>query len=88
MTNALYYNADKSRYELVEDGHTVFANCREKDDVLYIDYVEAPQELRGTGAAGRLMQQLTDMADQKGLKIIPICGYAASWLGRHHKQTD
>lgn len=87
MTDKLHYNAAERRYEMVEKGHIVFANCRENDGVLYIDYVEAPQELRGTGAAGRLMQELADMADRKSLKIIPICGYAAAWLGRH-RQTD
>lgn len=83
MSDTLHYNGDRQRYELVENGLTVFANCREADGALYIDYVEAPPELRGTGAAGRLMQALTDMADEKSLKIIPICGYAAAWIGRH-----
>lgn len=77
------YNTALNRYELHENGHIVYANCRESDGVLYIDYVEAPHELRGTGAAGRLMQGLSDIADEKDLKMIPICGYAASWLGRH-----
>ena len=79
----LIFNRDASRYKLQEAGHTVYADIREEDGVFRIDYVYAPPELRGTGAAGRLMQGMIDEAAKKGLTIRPVCGYAAAWMRRH-----
>ncbi len=72
-----------SRFELMEQGHTAFGNYHVDGDALYIDYVEAPPELRGTGAAGRLMEGIMAYVAENKLKAVPICGYAASWIKRH-----
>jgi predicted GNAT family acetyltransferase len=71
-----------SRFELDEDGHTAYADYRRDGGRLYIDYVFSPPPLRGTGAAGRLMTLIGEHARDQGLKITPICGYAAAWLAR------
>ncbi len=76
-------NHTLSRYEIEVDGQIVFANYHFEGKILYIDYVESPVELRGSGAAGRLMEEIAKMAQEKELKIVPICGYAAIWLRRH-----
>jgi predicted GNAT family acetyltransferase len=81
-------NADMSRFEYEQDGHTAFANYRKKNGVLHIDYVEAPEALRGTGAAGKLMSDVMDTARREKLKVIPLCGYAASWIKRHEEYAD
>ena len=75
-------NRERSRYEMEEDGLTAYADYRLQDARLYVDYVFAPPELRGKGAAGRLMAALAADARHKGLKITPVCGYAAAWLRR------
>ena len=76
-------NQIDSRFEIIVNGEIVFANYRLEGKVLYIDYVEAPVALRGTGAAGLIMQEIKNHAHEQALDIIPICGYAASWLKRH-----
>jgi hypothetical protein len=76
------------RYEMDEAGLTSYADYRRAGERLYIDYVYAPPELRGTGASGRLMAALSADARQKGLKITPICGYAAAWLRRSREFGD
>ncbi|MCD8498413.1 MAG: N-acetyltransferase [Alphaproteobacteria bacterium] len=83
MTTQIIFNEALSRYEMELEGYTVFANVRQKDGTLYIDYVEAPPELRGKGAASVLMEGLVAIAKAENLEIFPICGYAASWLRRH-----
>lgn len=75
----------QGRYEQDFDGHIVYANTRKKDDILYIDYVYAPPELRGKGAAGDFMRDLMAVVRDENLKAKPVCGYAASWLRRHEK---
>ena len=53
-----------------------------------IDYVFAPPELRGTGAAGRLMEGVVADVRSRNLKITPLCGYAVAWLKRHSEAAD
>lgn len=76
-------NTARSRYELAVGDDIAFANYRRTGDTLYIDYVEAPPALRGTGAAGKLMAGVMAHAKAGNLKVIPICSYAVSWLRRN-----
>jgi predicted GNAT family acetyltransferase len=81
-------NTSLSRYERVESGHTSYADYHIFDGIVSINYVFSPPELRGTGAAGRLMEDImSDIRDQD-LKVRPICGYAATWLKRHSEYDD
>lgn len=81
-------NSPLQRFELVEDGHIAFADYGIDGDIMRINYVESPVPLRGTGTAGRLMRGVMDTARQRGLKVIPICGYAAVWIRRHPEFHD
>lgn len=76
-------NSARSRFELSRDGHVAFADYALSGQTLTIRYVEAPPALRGTGAAGELMQHIADKAKAEHLNIVPICGYAAAWLRKH-----
>jgi predicted GNAT family acetyltransferase len=81
-------NREQSRYEMEEEGAVSFADYRLQGDRMYVDYVFTPLQLRGTGAAGRLMAALAADAREKNLTITPICGYAAAWLRRSHEFRD
>jgi predicted GNAT family acetyltransferase len=81
-------NIERSRFELDVDGQVVFASYRRQGEVLAIYHVEAPPQLRGTGAAGKLMTGVAEIARQEGRKITPYCGYAAAWLRRHKEYHD
>lgn len=76
-------NEGAQRFELEVDGSIAFADYSLSGNDLRIHYVEAPHELRGTGAAGRLMEGIAQLARDKGWCITPICGYAAAWMRRH-----
>ena len=81
-------NAAAHRFELVEAGQTAFADYRRQNGRLVIPHVEAPVALRGTGAAGRLMEGVVAHARAEGVKIVPLCSYAAAWLQRHREHAD
>jgi predicted GNAT family acetyltransferase len=76
-------NVAANRFELIEDGHMAHADYRRERGRLFIDHVFTPPELRGRGAAGRLMEGLARLAADRGESITPICSYAAVWLQRH-----
>jgi hypothetical protein len=83
MAQAVTDNRAMNRFELAVGTQTVFANYRRNGQTLVISYVEAPPSLRGTGAAGRLMEGVVETARAEGLKIIPLCSYAALWIRRN-----
>jgi len=81
-------NEERSRFELEEDGHRVWAEYRIRSGKYLIPHVEADPALRGTGAAGRLMQQIVDHARKQRLVIVPRCSYATAWFERHPEAED
>lgn len=81
-------NAAQRRFELEVDGQIVFADYRRRDGVLAITHVEAPPSLRGSGAAGRLMEGVMAIARAEAVKVAPLCSYAAAWLRRHRDYDD
>ena len=83
MTDAFSHNPAKSRYELEVDGLIAFADYQRSGPRLVIAHVEADPALRGTGAAGRLMGEVTKTARAEGMKIVPMCSYASAWLRRN-----
>jgi uncharacterized protein len=76
-------NTSQQRFELIEDGKLAYADYRINGNVMTIPYVEADPALRGRGAAGRLMQEVLELARARDLKVRPLCGYAASYIQRH-----
>jgi predicted GNAT family acetyltransferase len=81
-------NLAAGRFEMQEAGHIVFADYRRTGSRLIIDHVEAPRALRGSGAAGRLMEGVVEQARREGVKITPLCGYASAWLQRRPEYAD
>jgi uncharacterized protein len=86
--NGVTDNRARSRFELDVNGQVVFANYHRQGPVLAIRHVEAPPPLRGTGAAGRLMQGIVEIARAEGMRVAPLCGYASAWMRRHRDSQD
>lgn len=84
----VFDNAARRRFELEERGALAFADYRRESDKLVIPYVEAAPALRGTGAAGRLMEGVLTIARQEGRRVVPLCGYAAAYIRRHKEHHD
>ena len=83
MTDTFRHNPELSRYELEVDGLLAFADYQRSGHRLVIPHVETDPALRGKGAAGRLMEQVASTARAEGMRITPLCSYAAAWLKRN-----
>ena len=81
-------NKQESRFEREENGLLAFASYRIRDGKYQLPHVEAEPPLRGTGAAGRLMQEIVDHARAGQLVIEPRCSYARAWFARHPEAQD
>lgn len=79
---------ERNRFELQEPDGLAYADYRRQGGRMLIDYVYAPSELRGTGAAGRLMEGVLAQARAEGVKVVPICGYAGAYIRRHREHQD
>jgi uncharacterized protein len=87
-SNSVVDNVAAQRFELVENGLMAFADYHRHGDRVTIPHVEAPEALRGTGAAGRLMEGMVERIRADHQKIVPICPYAVAWLKRHPEHAD
>ncbi|PKD42522.1 GNAT family N-acetyltransferase [Rhodohalobacter barkolensis] len=77
-------NKEKNRYELKLDGHTAIAEyILNKQGVLFFTHTEVPKDLEGEGVASKLMESAFDDAEERGLKIAPICPFVKSYIQRH-----
>lgn len=81
-------NVERHRFELTEGEHTAIADYRDHGGVLHLPHVEAPVPMRGTGAASRLMQAITEHARENSLRLRAICPYAVAWFKRHPEAAD
>lgn len=79
----LVNNTEKNRFEYAVNGAVAIAEYRLEGSSIYINKVETPEELRGTGVAGRLMQEVFDYARQQKLTLVPVCSYAAAWMEKN-----
>ena len=81
-------NVEESRFEREENGLLAWATYRVRDGKYQIPHVEAAPPLRGTGAAGRLMEDIVAHARAQQLVIEPRCSYARAWFQRHPEAGD
>ena len=81
-------NTAAARFELTEGGAIAYASYRREADAVVIRYVEAAPELRGTGAASRLMTEVATHLRAQNLKARPICSYAVAWFRRHPEYRE
>ncbi len=81
-------NTTARRFEWTENGATAFATYRQDGARLVIPHVEAPPSLRGTGAAGRLMEAMVAHVRKADIKLVPTCSYAQAWFKRHPEAHD
>lgn len=81
-------NTARHRFELEVDGQIALADYRRNGDTLMITHVETPPALQGGGVAAKVMDGVVAAAREGGLKIMPVCGYAAAYMRRHKEHAD
>ena len=57
-------------------------------NLISADHTEAPENMRGTGAALALVEHLIVDARANGFKIIPVCPYVKAQYKRHAEWSD
>lgn len=81
----------KGRYVLIKDGadaHAELTFSKVGKSMIIIDHTEVPEEYRGTGAGLKLVEKAVEDARAFGIKIMPLCPFAAAQFKRHPEWAD
>ncbi len=78
-------NTERSRYELVTDGHISYVEYMLPGKKLILTHTEVPKALEVKGIGSKLIDHVLDDAKNLGLKVIPLCPFIASYIKRHPK---
>lgn len=70
------------------DAQAELTFTRRGGDRISADHTGAPEALRGTGAAGALVDALVADARKEGFRIVPLCSYVAARYAKHPEWAD
>ncbi|AET69152.1 putative acetyltransferase [Desulfosporosinus orientis DSM 765] len=59
---------------------------RKENGEMNIDHTYVNHDLRGQGAAGKMMEAVAEYFRKEGYRTTASCSYANIWLKRHEKQ--
>lgn len=77
-----------AQFEVSLDDGMGVCQYRREDGLLQIVHTEVPPSAAGRGIAGALVQAVLDWARAEGMKVQPLCDYAASYIRRRPEQQD
>ena len=82
-------NDDRSRYELVVDGHLVgIADYVVDDGRVVVPHTEIAGRLRGQGLGAVLVRGVLDDIRSRGRSVVPQCWYVADFIDEHPEYAD
>jgi uncharacterized protein len=61
---------------------------RAGDTLIIIDHTEVSEPLKGTGAGKALVEAAVKMAREKGIRIMPLCPFAAAMFRKMPEWGD
>lgn len=81
-------NAERHRFELVEQGHLAFAQYLLDGEVITFTHTIVPSSLQGGGVGSRLVAGALAQVRERGLKVVPRCSFVAAYIARHPEWKD
>jgi uncharacterized protein len=82
-------NPAELQYELRDGGEVVgLIRYRREPGAIALVHTDVDPDLEGTGAAGELVEGALLDLRSRDLRVIPICPYVRSWIGRHPAYAD
>ncbi|MHB1686381.1 MAG: GNAT family N-acetyltransferase [Ignavibacteriaceae bacterium] len=85
----IIHDKDNQRFYVIVDGresYLQYLKVEEKVLNYYKTYV--PNELRGKGIAGKIVEAALNFARENDYKIIPSCSYVDTFIERHQNYND
>lgn len=77
-------NTELHRYEFrIGDYAPRIEYILTRNGTIYLNHTEVPPELEGQGIASDLVLAALRDIERRGLKMVPMCPYVASYIRRH-----
>jgi uncharacterized protein len=77
-------NTAEQRFELpLAGGALARIDYRRTGDVLWLDHAEVPGQFEGQGVGSRLVRGALELVRARGERVVPVCGFVATWMRRH-----
>lgn len=77
-----------SRFSTRVDGVDAYVDVERTEGTLVITHTLVPASIGGRGVAAELVSAAFEAARRDGLKVSPVCSYAAVWLQKHPEYAD
>jgi len=77
-----------NRFSTRVDGVDAFLDVERTEGTLVITHTGVPASIGGRGVAAELVGAAFEAARRDGLKVSPVCSYAAVWLQKHPEYAD
>ncbi|HYH81290.1 MAG TPA: GNAT family N-acetyltransferase [Longimicrobium sp.] len=81
-------NEAEEQFEAAMEGGKGVLTYAEQNGKLYVLHTEVPEALEGHGVGGALVRTAMDYARGQGVKVVPFCPFAKTWLQRHGDYDD
>ncbi|MDB6128367.1 MAG: hypothetical protein JWM35_2263 [Verrucomicrobia bacterium] len=82
------HNAPFSRFEAEIGGKLAVADYRLEGKDMLFTHTFVPPEMRGRGAAEKLVRAALEWARAQGRRVVPQCSYVAVFIERHAEYQD
>ena len=82
------HNPTERRFEVWIDGYLSKLDYIQDGKNFVITHVGVFPELRGQGIAGKITQTSLEYAKEHGLRVIPMCSYAAAYIRRNPEYAE
>lgn len=82
-------NPEERRYEVTVDGEFAGASYYwDREGVRVVTHTEVGDEWEGQGVGSRLIAGMLDDIRARGLRVMPLCPFAAAYIERHPEYGD
>ena len=89
MAQEVRNNADRSRYELLIDGHLAgLADYHVTGDAVVFPHTEVEPRLQGRGLGAELVRAALDDVRGTGRRVVRHCWYVAQFIDEHPEYRD
>jgi hypothetical protein len=82
------HDPDLQRFHTAVDGHEAEVSYELEDGAMSITHTGVPAAIGGRGIAGELNRAAFEHARREGLRVRPLCAYAAAWVKRHPEYAE
>jgi hypothetical protein len=72
----------------VTEEETAYLRFSVEGNVMVLETTFVPPSGRGEGLGGKLVKRAMAVAEERGLKVRPVCSFAKAYLEKHPEYAD